>query len=259
MADHTSETIRAPRRQQAATIKTLSNALMDAGTLLPAQVVQAPSANRLQSADNPIQYRILPTHSHAAAFDTENLTGVLIFGSSRRPGGGWENGAKAQEEDISLVSTWAVQAAASQGFYKENQLAGPDLVLMADGSWLMDPQGTPLTSPRPVVFAGIAAPNLSDAKVAALLPSDRQELLARRLLGALDAWEKRGVDTLVLGAIGCGVFRWPAEESAKALRMALNASSWRGDLIMAMPDQMLAKTFAQVLSAPPQARHRHTP
>jgi uncharacterized protein (TIGR02452 family) len=250
MANHTSETIRAPRRLQAATIKALSGVLMDTGVLAPAQVHPAASVDRLNASDRAVDFRILPTHSHAAAFEAPGLTGVLIFGSSRRPGGGWENGAKAQEEDVSLVSTWAVQAAASQGFYQENHLAGQDLVLMARGGWLMDPQGANLDPPRPVMFAGIAAPNRADPKIAALPAAYQQERLACRLLGALDAWERQSVDTLVLGAIGCGVFRWPAEESAKALRMALNASTWKGDLILAMPDPVLAKVFSQVLSAP---------
>lgn len=259
MADHTPETTRAPRRKQASTIKALSNVLLDAGTLLPAEVLLAPPVERLNAPDRAIDYRIAPTHSHAAAFEATTLTGVLIFGSSRRPGGGWENGAKAQEEDISLVSTWAVQAGASEGFYKEGSLAGPDLVLVADGAWLMDPQGALLDPPRPVVFAGVAAPNRAAPEVAALPSVHQQALLARRLLGALDAWESRGVDTLVLGAIGCGVFQWPAEESAQALRRALSASSWRGELILAMPDPTLAQVFSKVLSAPPQVKPRPSP
>lgn len=262
--DHTHESIRAPRRLRAAKARALSKALLDAGDIAAAQTIQAPAV--LKAQDRPIKHRIIASDSHSASHTLEGEVGVLIFGSATRPGGGWENGAKAQEEDISLASTWASQAEVSSGFYDGNGLGGlgPDAILMARGAWLYDPQGTPLTVTKPVVFISIAAPNLANPQIAELAPEVVVDHLARRLTAALDAWQQEGITTLVLGAIGCGVFQWTGDQSALALRKALNASSWiavNGELILAMPDARLAQVFSETLNASENAfsTKRRTP
>lgn len=260
MKQHTHPSIRAPRREQALRTQATTEALLARGEIAPAELLSVPE--QLTGSDGAIKVAIHAGTSHAAALEQPGRVGVLIFGSANRPGGGWLNGAKAQEEDISLASTWATQAArAPAGFYAhESGLGGlgPDRILVADGRWLDDLHGQPLIDPQGVVFGGIAAPNLANPAIARLPRTQCVDHLARRLAGLLLAWEARRVSCAVLGAIGCGVFQWPGEDSAQALRLALNhyKASGNGSMqtVLAMPDPGLAKIFQETLLQPARAR-----
>lgn len=262
MKDHTHASVRGPRRIQAARVQSLTQALLARGEISPAQLRAIPE--KLRGGNDSVRVPIHPGTSQPVATAQTGRTGVLIFGSANRPGGGWLNGAKAQEEDISLASTWALQAArAPAGFYThESGLGGlgPDRLLVASGYWLMGPDGQALDRPQSVVFGGVAAPNLANPGIARLPRGQCVDHLARRLAGLLLAWEDHGVCTGVLGAIGCGVFQWSGEDSAQALRLALNhyrsEGNGRVQVILAMPDARLAETFSQILGATGRCRPR---
>lgn len=185
-------------------------------------------------------------------------SGVLIFGSAVKPGGGWLNGAKAQEEDVSLASTWGEQARLGGAtFYTESGKlggAGPDKILVAQGAWLYNAHGVPLDTPKPATFISIAAPNLRNPQTAQLPAEQRVDLLARRIATALEQWHILGTPHVLLGAIGCGVFAWEGQDSAKALGLALaHHIHTHGRLMpitLAMPDAQLTQIFSQVLAAP---------
>lgn len=187
-------------------------------------------------------------------------TGVLIFGSSTKPGGGWLNGAKAQEEDISLASTWGEQARlGGEGFYQARGGlggAGPDRILHAGGLWLFDEHGVPLIKPKPVRFVSIAAPNLGNPETAALGTTVQVKMLARRLATALEHWHSSGTPHVLLGPIGCGVFKWNPEHSAAALGMALSNHKRAYGTVMpitlSMPDSVMGAVFDRVLANPAQ-------
>lgn len=236
------------RRQRAAQIQGMCDPLWTQGRLQAPRLF-AVSDSALPLKDAPSQFEVLPTDSHSAAFEIAPGAGVLIFGSGRKPGGGWRNGAKAQEEDVSLVSTWGYQAEqAPPGFYQDSEGMGPDAALLAHGFWLFDQYDQQLPVALPCVFASVAAPNRAAPTVAAMDVDDLVPVLARRLERALEGSRAMGVDTLILGAIGCGVFQWPASHSALAMRQALASSRWRGRIILAMPDPALASEFSRILS-----------
>lgn len=252
------------RRDRAAQILSKTQNLLSDGDIKPAQLLDAPA--RKWGDDRRHEAQFVASYSQEAAMaasggnaaGANGIVGVMIFGSARKPGGGWKNGAKAQEEDISLSSTWGLQAEkAPTGFYGTTNGLGTDQVLMARGLWLRDANGVPCRVA--VDFAGVAAPNLNAPEVKDLPMPQLIDHLARRLTAALDAWKARGVDTLVLGAIGCGVFGWKGEDSAKALRMALNTTTWKGHLILAMPDPELERAFRNVLGDNPAERYRRGP
>lgn len=174
----------------------------------------------------------------------EGKVGVLIFGSATKPGGGWINGAKAQEEELSLASTWGEQARlGGQEFYSEGKGLGglgPDKIVFAQSLWLVDPHGRPLDPPIPVHLISVAALNLRSYEVQRLARETRIDHLARRLATALATWNKQGCDAVVLGAIGCGVFQWPAHESAEALLAALRHQPLGNMAIhLALPDPQM--------------------
>lgn len=250
------QSYRSPRRAQAQRVLALTQPILQSGQILPAEARNAPetliSAPKARQSNN---IRIIQDYSQPAAMACDGLVGVLIFGSSSKPGGGWLNGAKAQEEDISLTSTWGAQASlAPAGFYGDRKGLGglgPDKTLLAKGYWLLNEHGQSLPAPRAAVFASVAAPNMANHQVAALPQSQRIDHLARRLVAAFTGWQEAGVDQVVLGAIGCGVFQWPPGDSALALRLALQHQRATGTslpaIVLALPDPAMIPFFAQEL------------
>lgn len=248
------QSYRIPRRLRAERTRQRTQSLIEEGAILPAALLSIPEA--LLDGPAALRVSITTNTSQGAAMMGQGKMGVLIFGSANRPGGGWLNGAKAQEEDVSLASTWGTQAAlAPPGFYAhEPGLGGlgPDKLLIAEGLWLVDENGSDLPVPRDVVFGGIAAPNRANPQTARMPSRILVDHLARRLAGVLLAWEDRGVERAVMGAIGCGVFQWPVEESADALTKAIAHYKrvCNGDMaiVLALPDERHAPIFQKALA-----------
>ena len=246
------QSYREPRRAQAAATKLRTETLLSRDEIKPAWLEEAPK--RLLGTVRPEVLEMVASTSQVAALGRPGRVGVLVFGSPNRPGGGWLNGAKAQEEDVSLASTWASQAALSSGFYDATTGLGgwgPDSALIARGLWLTDEAGDRLRPARPVVFGGVAAPNAANPAVAKLPTDQRIDALAKRLAAVLSGFHTEGVDSIVLGAIGCGVFRWAGVDSAYALALALAHRRTQGHdsapVVLAMPDPILAEEFRQAL------------
>ncbi len=140
--------------------------------------------------------------------------GCLNFASAKNPGGGFLNGAEAQEEALSRASA-LVPCLMTQfdSLYIRNRGHGSsiylDLAIVSPGvpffrndeGLLLDSvvPATVITSPAP--NAGAVAFNEPD-KVNEIVPA-----LRRRSEQVLRAAALAGVQTLVLGAWGCGVFR----------------------------------------------------
>ncbi len=139
--------------------------------------------------------------------------GVLNFASARRPGGGFQSGAEAQEEALarssalyaSLVSESGSRfyrhGAALDGLYTDRVVVSPDCPVFRDAS------GALLPAVLPATFLTCAAPN------ATALRANEPRLIARlpqafhcRIERVLDVAVMAGCDALVLGAWGCGVF-----------------------------------------------------
>ncbi|WP_019631303.1 TIGR02452 family protein [Actinomadura atramentaria] len=136
---------------------------------------------------------------------------ALNFASAKNPGGGFLNGAHAQEEGLarssglysSLLAApdyYAFHRAQGDLLYSDHMIYSPDVpVFRAD-------DGTLLEDPYDVAFLTSAAPNrgaIRDADHAARVPA----ALARRASAVLAVAAARGHGRLVLGAWGCGVFR----------------------------------------------------
>ncbi|MFD7315794.1 TIGR02452 family protein [Streptomyces sp. NPDC056730] len=152
---------------------------------------------------------------------------VLNFASARNPGGGYLNGAQAQEEALCRASAlyttllrvpefYAHHRADRSPFYTDRVIHSPGVpVFRDDRGRLLD---TPyragfLTSPAP--NAGVIARN-APAEVHRIPAA-----LAVRAERVLETAAERGYRRLVLGAWGCGVFRNDPEQVAHAFRTAL--------------------------------------
>jgi uncharacterized protein (TIGR02452 family) len=243
-------TNKALRASRATFLTEETMALFETDDYRPAVPVDASHPLQATAAIPKLSLEIASASSEEVAMGLLKNHGVLIFASSTKPGGGWRNGAVAQEEDVSLHSTWGYQAEkAEAGFYGDTQGLGPDKVLAADGAWLVHTDQYRLGQPVPAVFIAVAAPNRQVEAVREKAVDVLVEALAKRLRTAFDVWHEKGVETVIAGAIGCGVFRWKGEDSARALRLALESTPWRGRLILAMPDPNLGVTFRLALDS----------
>ncbi|WNM33231.1 TIGR02452 family protein [Streptomyces sp. Li-HN-5-11] len=158
------------------------------------------------------------------------LTGpvaVLNFASARNPGGGYLNGAQAQEEALcraSALYTCLLQArdfydhhrAHRDPFYSDRVVHSPAVPVFRDD------RGRLLDEPYTAGFLTAAAPNAG--VVLRDVPERAAELpraLAVRAERVLETAAVHGYRRLVLGAWGCGVFRNDPAQVAAAFRALL--------------------------------------
>jgi len=188
------------------------------------------------------------------------VTATLIFGSAKNPGGGWRRGSRAQEEDVSLASTWGVQAERSTGFFdKDIGFMGPNKILAAEGFWLAQGQADWLPDPVAGLFVGVSAPNLSWAAQSnkKIDAAKTQTALAERLARALEWAASKHCESFVGGLIGCGVFGWEPAECAKSWAIALSmAQRVPAQIVFACPGrpegrQAFSRALFSALGADP--------
>lgn len=149
---------------------------------------------------------------------------VLNFSSARNPGGGYLNGAQAQEEALcraSALYTCLLRArefydhhrAHRDPFYTDRVIHSPAVPVFRDD------RGRLLDEPYTAGFLTAAAPNAG--VVLRTVPERAPELpgaLAGRAERVLETAAAQGYRRLVLGAWGCGVFRNDPAEVAEAFK-----------------------------------------
>lgn len=82
--------------------------------------------------------------------------------------------------------------------------------------------------------------------------------LADRLETALNHWHAKNTDTVVLGAIGCGVFEWDPEDSAEALLRALRKTVFDKNIVFACPDPKFLIVFQNHLVSFTESKNQST-
>lgn len=142
-----------------------------------------------------------------------NRVGILNFASARNPGGGFLGGSQAQEESLARSSglypcltqfaeMYAYNSRAdSTALYSDYLIYSPAVPVLRsdDGQWLARPQLLTVIT-APAVNAGALARN-SPELLPQLVPT-----MQRRLRLVLAVATRHGLEALVLGAWGCGVF-----------------------------------------------------
>lgn len=177
---------------------------------------------------------------------------VLNFASARNPGGGYLNGAQAQEEAVCRASAlyttllrvpefYAHHRADKGAFYTDRVILSPGVpVFRDDRGGLLDQPFTVgfLTSPAP--NAGVVrrrTPELAD-RIPAALASRAERVLETAVAG--------GYRRLVLGAWGCGVFQNDPAEVADAFRALLTEggrfSGHFDEIVFAILDRTAGRT-----------------
>lgn len=161
--------------------------------------------------------------------------GVLNFASARNPGGGFLGGSQAQEESLARSSglyPCLTQFAEmysfnsqpdSTGLYSDHLIYSPAVPVLRrdDGQWL----------PQPLLFDIITAPAVNAGALARNNPELLPQLvptMQRRIQLVLAAAARHGVEALVLGAWGCGVFANDPAQIAQLFAEALAELNIRG-------------------------------
>jgi uncharacterized protein (TIGR02452 family) len=151
-------------------------------------------------------------------------TAVLNFASARNPGGGYLNGAQAQEEALCRASALYTCLLRAPEFYDHHRTHRDpfytDRVIHSPAVPVFrDDRGRLLDEPFTAGFLTAAAPNAG--VVRRTMPDRVAELphaLATRAERVLETAAAHGHRRLVLGAWGCGVFQNDPAQVAGAFR-----------------------------------------
>ncbi|MEO3776526.1 TIGR02452 family protein [Micromonospora sp. B11E3] len=228
----------------------------DGEVLIGAQVARAVAGTRLYLPDEdvavPAPVGGTPTievTNESTLTATRRLGGdlaCLVFASARNPGGGFLNGAQAQEESLARGSALYPCLRAAGDFYAHHrthsELTYSDRVIYSPSVPVFrDDKGALLPAPYPVSFLTAAAPNRS--AIARSQPQHLADLpaaLARRAARILQVAATHGHRRLVLGAWGCGVFGNDPVTVATAFATALRHSPWFDEVVFAVLDRQPA-------------------
>lgn len=138
--------------------------------------------------------------------------GVLNFASAKNPGGGFLNGAMAQEESLAASSTLYKTLIVHEEYYQKNRaqrsmmytnhaIYSPDVVFFRDGRFQL------VEKPFKASVLTLPAVNMGQVLLKGEDCAEAERVMRRRMKLALAIFAKQGAKNLVLGAYGCGVFR----------------------------------------------------
>lgn len=152
---------------------------------------------------------------------------VLNFASARNPGGGYLNGAQAQEEALCRASALYTCLSGVREFYDHHRAHRDpfytDRVIHAPAVPVFrDDRGRLLDEPYTAGFLTAAAPNAGVVRrTAPERAADLPRALETRAERVLETAVAHGYRRLVLGAWGCGVFQNDPAQVAGAFRALL--------------------------------------
>ena len=187
--------------------------------------------------------------------------GVLNFASATQPGGGFINGASAQEESIARSSTLylSLQTLQARQFYalhdKDNQggyyshamIYSPSIAIFRDddGKWLQPYYVSVVTSPA--VNAGLVRKLRYRSRVET--ENEILSVMRERMGRILAVFELEGIRHLVLGSFGTGVFQNEVGALARIWGELLSAPGARfahsfDTVVFAIPDNYTRQKFS---------------
>jgi uncharacterized protein (TIGR02452 family) len=219
---------------------------------VPIAVTPAVSGTRLHLPGDALS---LPAPGEPARVDVTNESTLeatrrlggdiacLVFASARNPGGGFLNGAQAQEESVARASALYPCLLAAGDFYRyhraHDDLTYSDRVIYSPRVPVFrDDRGNLLPEPYEVSFLTAAAPNRS-----AILRNQPERAegipaaLLQRAARVLHVAAAHGHRRLVLGAWGCGVFGNDPAVVAETFRVALRDNPYFDHVVFAVLDR----------------------
>jgi len=213
---------------------------------------EAVAATRLYLPDDPLPLPGRPGRCAVSVTGESTLAAAgrlggdvaaLVFASARKPGGGFLNGAQAQEESVARSSALYPCLLAAPEFYDFHR-ARPGLdysdriVYSPRVPVFRDDRGALLKAAYPVTLLTAAAPNRAAIlREQPALAAGIGATLHRRAARILAVAAANGHRRLVLGAWGCGVFGNEPAEVAAAFTMALREVPHFDEVVFAILDR----------------------
>ncbi|WP_198655178.1 TIGR02452 family protein [Streptomyces geranii] len=211
----------------------------------------------------PTSFEVTGESSLEAARRLPGPVAVLNFSSARNPGGGYLNGAQAQEEALCRASALYTCLLEVREFYDHHRTHRDpfytDRVIHSPGVPVFrDDRGRLLDTPFTAGFLTSAAPNAG--VIRRTTPERTSEIpaaLASRAERVLEVAATEGYHRLVLGAWGCGVFQNDPRTVAQTFRNLLVGGRFEGSferVVFAILDRTKAATtraaFEQTFAGP---------
>ena len=156
----------------------------------------------------------------------------MNFASAKNPGGGFLNGAKAQEESLTVSGTLYPALTTHEEYYRENRahrsmmyldyaIYAPEVVFFRDGGFRLT------DTPVKASVLTLPAVNMGQVLLKGENVQEAKRVMRRRMKLALGIFAEQKAKHLVLGAYGCGVFRNDPAEVASWWRELLEEGMGR--------------------------------
>ena len=182
----------------------------------------------------------------------DEKTAVLNFASYCNPGGGFLKGSKAQEESLCEESFLYNVLSKHEGFYSWNKHHRNKLLYLNRAIYTPDIifDHDQMRCHADVITC--AAPNKCAAKKNNDISDDQNsKVLRNRISFILKIAQEQKVNTLILGAFGCGVFGQDPEEVAQIFKDCLKEfPALLNKVIFAIPGGMNLKAFQKIFELP---------
>lgn len=146
--------------------------------------------------------------------------GVLNFASAKNPGGGFINGANAQEESLAVSGGLYRTLTIHEKYYRKNRecksmmytnhaIYSPNVVFFRDERFRL------MKEPVTASVLTIPAVNMGQVLLKGEDPEEAKRVMRERMMLILSIFAGQNSKHLVLGAYGCGVFRNNPSDIAK--------------------------------------------
>lgn len=205
--------------------------------------VYGPDSQRKDTAGKGAKFHLEQTYTQESVLRNagKGKTAVLNFASYRHAGGGFYNGAMAQEEAICHASflynvlrefpeyyEWN-EAHYNRGLYANRALYSKDV-------FFFDEQGGHVIAD----VITCAAPNRSVIFKGGFSEKENEDALRKRICFIRDICDMENVDVLIAGAYGCGVFAQDPETVARLFREIFSDTKVQKVIFAVPPDRNYA-------------------
>lgn len=196
---------------------------------------------------NVMTIKMVDMDTVSAIFKYHNgKTAALNFASYKNPGGGFIKGYMAQEEALCHKSTLYPVLLSHNYYYDRNKghlIRGlyTDAALYSNDILFMSETGNVKCD-----VITCASPNWGAARRNGVSRSENTKVLKERIEFVLKVAALHDVDTLILGAWGCGVFKQNPNEVAVLFQNALQKYPYFSKVIFAVPRGINFDSFKSV-------------
>lgn len=205
-----------------------------------------PSIQVIAGTSQQVAHKLVNEQNEAAASPTgkPQRFALLNFASARNPGGGFLNGAKAQEEDLCRCSGLYPTLVKHNEYYEVNRqqksLLYTDYIIFSPEVPFFKIRGTGEYLDQPFLASVITAPapNTRPYLKAHGCERELESCFERRWENVLSVALDQNISTLLLGAWGCGAFGGDPVMASKTAKRAIK-SHGRGieQIVFAIPNK----------------------